>query len=188
MAKKKSPEDQLSSLVHELHQKYVSWQHYHEKGGRDPFWPDGLNMKNLRNHVINLRSEIKALCESHGLALPEELSRPVPQEVPDDYMARSKEIRDHAKETLRQYKEDPNYQYVIQNQSQITPVRREKICLPAILGYVSVLETAIAEDDLIVMRRHGFPSLYLDSFGKAANDLRKEILNAEHENFQLSLF
>ena len=188
MAKKKSPEKQFSSLLDELRQEYISWQIYHDKGGSDPFWPDGTNMNLIRNHILYFKSEIKDHCESYGFSLPEEIAWPIPPEVPNNYIARSEEIREHAAETLRQYKEDPDYQYLCQNQSQITQNARKKICLPAILGYVSGLETAIEKDDLIVMRRHEDSSRYLGCFSDAAKNLKKEILNAEREDFQFSLF
>lgn len=58
-----------------------------EKGGVDPFRPDGVNLDLVRNHIINHKRKLKALAEKHGLKLPEEYDLPLPNKVPHKYMA-----------------------------------------------------------------------------------------------------
>ena len=41
----------------ELEKSYACWDHLKEYGGSDPFWPDGVSMNLVRNHIIYVKAE-----------------------------------------------------------------------------------------------------------------------------------
>jgi hypothetical protein len=52
LAKAKSVED-------ELQQSLSRWQYLYQHGCTDPFWPDGVNLNLVRNHVIYFKNKIE---------------------------------------------------------------------------------------------------------------------------------
>jgi len=76
-----------------LEREFRSWDYQYKYGCQDPFWPDGVNLNLVRNHIIALYKELAdKILEPVQLSLFDfgvEMSneRPIPQEVPNDYMA-----------------------------------------------------------------------------------------------------
>lgn len=65
---------------------------------------------------------------------------------------------------------------------ELSDTQTNRLHIRNILGYETALRTAIAEDDLITMRRYENPERYLKSFEQAAEAVRQ--LEPE-ENFQM---
>ena len=63
----------------------------------------------------------------------------------------------------------------------------KRSCIENILGYVTGLEDAIANDDLVTMRRHEYADRYIDSFERGVQELQ-QIFSARAAEPQLSLF
>ena len=57
----------------------------------------------------------------------------------------------------------------------------KKTTIPNILGYVSGLEHAIENDELVAMRRHRNPERYLDSFDRCKQEIEKILPQIEHD-------
>lgn len=74
MAKKKQ-----ENPLEELEKSYAQWQQLYEHGGSDPFWPDGVNLDLVRNHIIYFKGQIEETCP---LCMADELYlRELPPEV-----------------------------------------------------------------------------------------------------------
>ena len=52
------------------------WKHLKENGGSDTFYPDGVNLNLLRNHLIYYKGKIREFCAEKGVDLPEEAYLP----------------------------------------------------------------------------------------------------------------
>lgn len=81
-----TPEQEIESLRKDILQELKRWQFLREHGGQDPFWPDGVNMNLIRNHIIYDKTRLLELCQDGKL--PEEYYLPTPPEVDKDYLAR----------------------------------------------------------------------------------------------------
>ena len=169
--------DERKQIEEELINSHKRWTQLYREGGNDPFWEDGVNLNLERNHILNYRRRLEEL-----EYFPEIYYKEVPPEVDRKYMARKEEIRKHAEESLIRYKEDADYQYLVQNVSRVAKKKAEEICLGAVLGYVSGLQIAILNNDLITMRRHENPDFYRDSFNTCRIKMEKliEAMYAEH--------
>ena len=91
--KKKTTAEKLKELTEQLEERYGRWQYILSHGTSDPYWPDGMNMNLVRNHCVHYHRLIKELCESHGLPLPEIYHKPMPPEMPMDFMATERVCR-----------------------------------------------------------------------------------------------
>lgn len=179
MAKK----NQENPLV-ELEKAYDRWQRLYEDGGSDPFWPDGVNLDLVRNHIIYFKGQIEETCP---LYMTDELyQRDLPPEVDQNYMAQPDKIREQARHSLQTYQSDPNYQYLLRHRDSLTPKQSKKLCVGAVLGYVSQLREAIGHDDLIGMRRHREPEFYLERFHDCADKVRPALETAEPNLFTIA--
>ncbi len=171
----------LKKLEEELKDSFTRWHHLKENGGSDPFWEDGTNMNLVRNHIFHHKQEIKNICDKEGIPLPNVYSKDTPPKVDEKYMARAEEITVKAKESLVLYENDANH-IKIKNAIGITNKEKAQIA-QNILGYVDNLKKAIAENDLVTMRRHCHPEGYLKSFQEFVAQLTEEDFEG-----QLSLF
>ena len=111
--------------------------------------------------------------------------RETPPETDRDYMARSDEIRGNAIKSLEVYKADSDYQFLCRRITRLTDRQQKETHINAVLGYVSGLEKAINDGDLITMRRHERAAGYIDSFSGCASRVRNV---KPPENEQMSLF
>lgn len=179
MAKK----NQENPLV-ELEKAYDRWQRLYEDGGSDPFWPDGVNLDLVRNHIIYFKGQIEETCP---LYMTDELyQRDLPPEVDQNYMAQPDKIREQARRSLQAYQADHNYQYLLRHRDSLTPKQSKELCVGAVLGYVSQLREAIGRDDLIEMRRHRETERYLESFQDCADKVRQALETAEPNLFTIA--
>ncbi len=111
--------------------------------------------------------------------LPDCFYREIPPELPNNFMARSEEIRANASKAMAIIDADENLKFVREQSKNLTEKQLNKLYIPAILNYPENLRRAIAEDNLIAMRRYENPESYLKSFESAANKLRSpEVLQA----------
>ena len=93
------------NLLEELKKAYAQWESLYKQGGSDPFYPDGVNLNLVRNHILYFKRQIE---ETQPLYKNTEVyRRELPPQVEDSYMARAEEIRAHAKDALASYKADP---------------------------------------------------------------------------------
>ncbi|EHJ7843768.1 MAG: hypothetical protein KHW81_15945 [[Clostridium] innocuum] len=141
----------------------------YEKGCFDPFWSDGVNLSLAKAHIINAKQNIEK--ELDEKEYPAEYYEDLPPDVPQNYMARPNEIREHAKASYQQYLEDENYQKLLEMKFQLSPSQRKNIYFDAIMRYVDTLKEAIETDDLVTMRRHEDPTYYQESFANCIQQI-----------------
>ena len=167
----------------ELQRAFDRWDEVYAFGGHDPFWSDGCNLNLVCNHIRYYKKEIKKTCETHNY--PSIYYRETPEEVPQDYMARSDEILANAQKSVQFYKADENYRFLLSQVNRLQPKDVKETCIQNVINYVKGLEQAIVSGDLISMRRHENPDRYIESFLECADKVKslKPI-----ENEQLSLF
>ncbi len=180
MSSKKQEENPL----YELDKAYGRWKDLYENGGNDPFYADGVNLNFVRNHIILCKLWIET-------EYPEDMKselyqRPLPPEVDPGYMARAEYIREHARESLARYKADPAYQYLWKHRNSLTPAEKSKTYLPSVLGYVTGLELALHNDDMVAMRRYEAPDRYIESFHDCADRVREVLENQEPNLFTMA--
>lgn len=72
MAKKRDPKEELAVLCQKVRDTVTRWKSHRENGCGDPFYPDGVNMNLLRNHLISYKRKIRELCAQLELPLPPE--------------------------------------------------------------------------------------------------------------------
>ncbi len=163
----------------ELQKAFDRWDELYSSGGNDPFWPDGVNLNLVRNHILYYKKEIEQTYEPQNY--PPIYYRETPQEVPQDYMARSEEIRVNAKRSVELYKADPNYRFLLSRIDRLHPKDVKETCIQNVINYVKDLEQAIASDDLISMRRHENPNRYIEAFHECVEKVKllKPIYNEQ---------
>ena len=172
------------NLLEELKKAYAQWESLYKQGGSDPFYPDGVNLNLVRNHILYFKRQIE---ETQPLYKNTEVyRRELPPQVEDSYMARAEEIRAHAKDTLAASHADPYYQYLLHHREELDDAGLKKTSIRAVLNYAHSLETAIQEDDLVTMRRHERAERYLDSFRACAEKVRDVLENQELNLFALA--
>ena len=170
--------------LEELEKAYAQWESLYKQGGSDPFYPDGVNLNLVRNHILYFKRQIE---ETQPLYTNSEAyQRELPPQVEDGYMARAEEIRAHAKDTLTAYKANPYYQYLLHHREELDDAGLKKTSIRAVLNYAHSLETAIQEDDLVTMRRHERAERTLDSFRACAEKVRDVLENQELNLFALA--
>lgn len=182
-SRKQSPEELLNEAVANHESSFESWQSYREFGGQDPFWADGCNMNLIRNHIIYYKRQISELCEQNGLEIPKSWERELPPLMDIDYMAQLDKIREGAKKALEKMKGYPAYLELLAIRNVFSPKQLEKISYFNVIGYVTGLEMAIEQDDLLTQRRYCYNN-YLDNFENCLKRSRE----LKPESFQLNLF
>lgn len=81
-----------TQLREELNESFNRWDKISKEGCQDPFWPDGVNMNLVRNHIIYfyrlLREKIEQPVQLSLFETGMDLSgeRPVPPKAPNNYM------------------------------------------------------------------------------------------------------
>lgn len=74
-----------------IDERFQVWNHIAQNGCSDPGWPDGVNMNLVRNHIIYyyglLHERQTAQVQISLFDIPASAQeRPIPPEVPDNYM------------------------------------------------------------------------------------------------------
>lgn len=167
----------------ELENLYKRWDYLYEHGGSDPFWSDGINANMVKNQIIYCKNKIEN--ENSLFLLSDAYYRDIPPELPNEYMARPNEIRENAKKAMAIIDEDDNLKFVREQSKNLSEKQVKRLCIPAIIGYAENIHRAVAEDDLLTMRRYENPERYLDSFRSAAKKLRS-LEFGDNTNEQLS--
>lgn len=138
------------NLLDKLAKAYDQWENLQKQGGSDPFYPDGVNLNLIRNHILYYKQRIEE--EQPLYKNTQMFQRALPPKVDDSYMARSEEIRSHAKDSLAAYLADPYYQYLIHHWEELDDEGLKKTSIRSVLNYVQGLKTAIRKDDLVSFR------------------------------------
>ena len=167
----------------ELENLYERWDHLYEHGGSDPFWSDGTNLSLLRTQIINCKRKIEE--ENTMFLLPDAYYRDIPPEVSRNYMARSDEIKENARKAMAIIDANKDLKFVREQSKSLSEKELKRLCISTIIGYAENIHRAIADDDLITMRRYERPDRYLDSFRSAAERIRSLQLS-EDVNERLS--
>lgn len=154
-----------------LENDYARWDKLFTEGGFDPSWADGVNLNLVRSQLLYDKEQL-AKQENSLFGLPEAYYRETPPEVDCDYMARPDEIRKNARKAMEIIDADENLKFVREQSASLSEKQLKQWCIPAIINYAENLRRAIAEDDLITMRRYEHPEHYLESFESAANNIR----------------
>ena len=81
MSRKKKPIEELEFCVEGMRDSANRWNEIREKGCSDPFWPDGVNLNLVRNHIIYYQKKIQDLCADHGMIVPDEAYWELPPKV-----------------------------------------------------------------------------------------------------------
>ena len=154
-----------------LENEYARWDKVFTEGGSDPFWSDGANLSLIRSQILYCKEQL-AKQENSLFGLPEVYYRETPPEVDPNYMARPDEIRENARKAMEIIDADENLKFVREQFPSLSEQQIKQWCIPAIINYAENLRRAIAEDDLIIMRRYEHPEHYLESFESAAIKIR----------------
>ncbi|MDR2744544.1 MAG: hypothetical protein LBB66_05040 [Desulfovibrio sp.] len=166
------------NFVQNLINALARWQDVYENGGCDPFYSDGQNLRLIRNHILHYKRKIEETVPKESY--PPEYFLPLPPVVDIDYMAKPDEIRRQAQLSLKLYKEDKNYIFLLARYNFLSRHDKESTEIEAVLNYCANLEHAVAADDLVTMRRHRNPELYLSSFRTCA----ARVIKIEPENLK----
>jgi hypothetical protein len=187
----------------DIDREYENWKYLHDHGGQDPFWSDGVNMNLIRNHIIYYRKELAELENKEGIQCClfdfEEIGedqRPLPPEMPNDYMANAEEIRIGARKIYDQLYKNPIIAF-------LSTIRVEDKRLSRQIGrlytnaWLSELKNQTEADSLVDMRRlynRGIPNLawaaacaitVLSGEGRLASNICDQPLNLENPQEKL---
>lgn len=174
--------DKPQEIKQKMAEAFQHWEKLKTYGGNDWWWSDGWTMNEERKNIIDLRWR----CE-HELKpeeYPEEYSRPVPDLVDNNYVARPDEIRRNAANTLRICLESSVYQYVKANY-KVLGMDAEIAMLP-----VEGLQDMAKHEDLVYMRRYEKPERILNSLQECKEKIMKLLGEDKKElpEGQLSIF
>lgn len=97
MAKRKQAPT-AGELVRKIRESFSRWRTIKKKGTTDPFWPDGINLNLVRNHISYDREMLKELCKKERIRpCPREARLKLPRMVSPEYMApRSRAAKHYA--------------------------------------------------------------------------------------------
>lgn len=147
-------------LGYELQALHDEWKQIYERGGTDFNCPDGVELNHLRKRIMAQRRRITRCLMEKDYPVSYELG--IPDPVGIQYMARREEITAAAKRTLQIYKENKDYQWLMENSPLLSENERQKTGLYYALGYVEQLEKALEQDDCVLMRTHEVPEYYVE--------------------------
>ena len=85
--KKESIHAQIMEQATEIRLETQSWEDIWENGCSDPFWPDGVNLNLIHNHICYEKDEIRRLCKESGESPPPEFYFPTPPVVDENFFA-----------------------------------------------------------------------------------------------------
>lgn len=87
MGKKKEKKPTSLDFMRYLIESYKRWRHIFTKGCSDPTYTDGVNIDLVRNHIIYWQRQCEEVLQDNFIAYPDEYFYPVPQKLPQDFMA-----------------------------------------------------------------------------------------------------
>ena len=53
------PMTRKENPLEELEKAYAQWESLYKQGGSDPFYPDGVNLNLVRNHILYFKRQIE---------------------------------------------------------------------------------------------------------------------------------
>jgi len=154
-----------------MEEEYSRWDYLYNNGCSDPFWEDGCNLNLVRNHVNYCKSQIKEFCDKKKIELPEEYFKPLPVEVPNNYMAVPEKIQNEAKEAYKIFCSSDVFEKLLNITYMLDKDKKE--IAKNIVGYKRGLEMAIKKNELVAMRRFN---------AKRANQIIKDAWKFIDEN------
>lgn len=86
-------------------------------------------------------------------------------------MSCEKDIINNAMNSLNQYLNDENYQWLLK--CNLTEKMKKQVYYDTITNYPIGLKKAIDDVDLVVMRRHKNPTRYLESFAECRKKIEE---------------
>lgn len=164
----------------ELRKNYDRWEDVYKNGMTDPNWEDGTFLKTIRGKIIYYKDMIKG-CAASEKEYPEEYYWEIPEDLPMTYMARADEIKKHAEKAYEVYCNDENYKWLKRFDGKLDKKNRNHSCYENIMGYVTGLRKSIDTNDVLRMRLHEKPELYLDSFASCRKFLMLHVGEPEPE-------
>ena len=180
-----SKRSRATDYAAELEKEYAQWDEVFTNGGSDPFWTDGVNLFLIRSHILFYKEQLEKQGDSL-FGVPDIYYRATPPEVDCNYMARSDEIRENARKAMKIIDADENLKFVREQAPHLSEAQYKQFCIAAVINYAENLRRAIAENDLIIMRRYEHPDSYLESFESAAERIRNpESLRRINDNLTI---
>ncbi len=186
-----NPQPLLKKYIDEIIEESTQWKAVYVTGGSDPFWSDGSNLELIRNHIIYYKKQIEDLCSKYNLPVPKEYYTELPPEVPINYMARADEIRANARKTLERFEKDRNLKYVKKAANLLNGKTQQQFSVNTVINYAKNLKRAIAEDNLVDMRRYEKAENWLDTIKSTAENIKNYLTQQENPAYkkgQVSLF
>lgn len=153
----------------ELEKEYAQWDEVFTNGGSDPFWTDGVGLDLIRNHILYYKQQLEKQGNSL-FGLPDIYYRATPPEVDPNYMARPDEIRENARKAMEIIDANKNLKFVREQAPSLSETQYKQFCIAVVINYAENLRRAIAEDNLVIMRRYERP----DSSSRALRAQRRE--------------
>lgn len=168
----------------ELRSEYARWRELRDRGGTDPFWPDGVNMNLVRNHILYWKRMIEENLQE--AEYPEEYFLDIPPEMDNNFMAHPDRIREVANAALKTIKENPDYVFLRREMRNQT---KQNAQIFNAVRYVEGYQDAINREDLVVMRRID-PDICVDQLKNARKSYEesKNQGRAELHLGQLTIF
>lgn len=173
--------DKKKKLEQELIDAYYQWNFLYENGGTDPFWPDGVNLNLVRNHIIYYKFSMEKLD-----FYPEAYYWELPQKVEDSYMANIEKIYGDAKKTCNLLISSKDYLWLKNNMYRFSPELLQTFNITSIMMHPDILKDALKNFDWVVLRRYGKTQRYLDCFSECREKVEKKL--NEEKYGQLSIF
>ncbi len=152
---------QLEADSLQLAALFMKYDRIAEKGSTSPIWTDGHELNVIRDQIIAVKEKIGDYVSERFRAYSE---REVPSFVSELYMVHGDEILENAKETLKVFREDENYQYLVKNSAKVSIEQRTKLKIDANIYEPVVLEKLIKRDRLIKLKRYMYREKYLNEF------------------------
>ena len=153
--------DRKKELGMEIAQGLERWNRLRKFGGDDPFQPDGLGMNLIRKRIVALKKECETELDGD---YPPEYHIKLPEEVKEDYMARSDEIRKNAKKSLKTYEKNPDYLWLAEQIGKMDEAEIRETGIRNVVDFPDALRFFIKTGSLVDMRRHENPERYPASF------------------------
>lgn len=171
---------------------YQMWKKIYEEGGSDPHYTDGYLLNSCRKKILGYKQYLSAAHTEE--LLPEEFFEETPPEVPEDYMARKKEIWVQAMEAYESYLQNEDYQYLTSVLDSLDEDIRKNSSIDVVLGYVTNLHNSFKKRDFIYLRIHEKGD-FIDTFSLCRKKIEemeqqkeKKIQKQMEKDGQMSLF
>ena len=175
--------DLVAENTASLEERFERWDEIYINGCRDPFWPDGINLNLIRNHIRYYKEELeKSITDAE---YPPIYYRDIPPKVDAGYMARTEEIKENAVRTLYALQDDATLKMIKRKMLGMDEKFLTQCSAKVVVNYETELQNAIEKNDYVIMRRYEQPNYYMDSINRCAEKMRAYV---PPENSQMSIF